>query len=310
MFMSPFLLPETYPAFADLPVQRIAAGPLDEKLAVHRHGDEADRRPPLVCLAGFQRNMADFADFVRLFPRLAGEDWPVILIDLKGRGRSDPRRNKALYTTTEDARDVVSVLAALGVGRAFFLGQGHGGLVIEILAREAPSLVAGTILVDAGPLIDTRGLVRLKNNLADLEGRRTETAFKAMVRRALSADYPMLGDARLDVLAARTHFLDKGGRVRALFDPHLGEMLKLIEHDDELKSQWPLYDGLAIAPLLLVRTQRTDLVRRDVFEEMVKRRPDVRLHLIEGQGSPALFDTIADVEPVAHFIAGVGKARG
>ena len=44
----------------------------------------------------------------------------------------------------------------------------------------------------------------------------------------------------LDVLAARTHYLDARGRVRGLFDPHLVKLLEPFEHDDILVPQWPL----------------------------------------------------------------------
>jgi len=75
-------------------------------------------------------------------------------------------------------------------------------------------------------------------------------------------------------------------------------------------AQWPLYDALACAPLLLLRTQLTDQVRRETFEEMMRRRPDAQALVIAGQGSPALFDQSAEIEAVWAFVAAAaGKLR-
>jgi hypothetical protein len=113
----------------------------------------------------------------------------------------------------------------------------------------------------------------------------------------------------LDGLAARTHYLDKRGRVLGLFDPHLTKMLEAFEHDDVLVPQWPMYDALRTAPLMLMRTQLTEQLRRETFEEMMRRRRDAEGYVIEGQGSPALLNTQEDVEPIAEFVRKLAKRK-
>ena len=122
-------------AFAHLPVTRYIVGPANEQMAVHVSGQLIIGRTPLICLAGFQRNMSDFADFAAQFRRSFGEDWPVILIDLKGRGRSSDRSDTSRYVSTIDAMDVIQLMAALGVESGLFVGQGHGGRVVVGLGR-------------------------------------------------------------------------------------------------------------------------------------------------------------------------------
>ncbi len=309
MFERTRTVPEDYRSFQSLPVTRFTVGPADEQIAVHVSGNLGIGRIPIVCVPGYQRNMADFADFANHFHRLYSADWPVVLIDLKGRGRSSDRRDKSRYISTIDALDVIQVLAALAVDGGIFVGQGYGGQVVMALAAERPTLVSGAVLVDAGPVSDPRGLVRLRNNLRDLDGSRSEAGFRNMFRRMLSPDYPAATEGLLDVLAARTHYLDKRGRVKSLFDPHLITMLDAFEHDDILVPQWPLYDALGSAPLLLMRTQLTEQVRRETFEEMLRRRRDSEGYVIEGQGSPALLATPEDVEPIAEFIRKLLKRR-
>lgn len=309
MFSRPRTVPDDYRTFQNLPVTRYAVGPADEMMAVHVAGRLAIGRAPVVCVPGHQRNMSDFADFSAQFRRALGDDWPVVLIDLKGRGRSSDRSDKARYISTMDALDLIQVMAALVLDSAIFVGQGYGGQVVMALAAERPALIAGAVLVDAGPVSDPRGLVRLRNNLKDLDGSRSEAGLRVMFRRMLAPDHPGATEAMLDQIAARTHYLDKRNRVRGLFDPHLVKLLEPFEHDDILVPQWPLYEALRSAPLLLMRTQLTEQLRRETFEEMLRRRRDSEGYVIEGQGSPALFDTAEDVEPIAEFVRTIVKRR-
>lgn len=302
-------LPADYPAFAPLPVRMVTVGDAREQMAVHVAGQLLIGRAPVLCVPGYQRNMTDFTEFAGLFHRLMGEDWPVVLVDLKGRGRSSDRVDKSRYVSTIDAHELTQVCAALCLESAFFLGQGYGGQVVMALAAENPALVAGTILIDAGPVSDPRGLVRLRNNLNDLDGPRSAAGLRSMFRRMLGTDYPGVPEALLDTLATRTHYLDKRGRVRTLFDPHLIKMLEAFEHDDVLVAQWALFNALDAAPLMMMRTQLTDQLRRDVFEEMMRRRHDADGYIIEGQASPALLNSVEDVEPIAEFVRQTLKRR-
>jgi len=297
----PRSIPADHPAFAPLPVSHVVLA-ARMRAAVHVSGQLSSRRVPVVCLPGYQRNMSDFTEFAAYFRRIGGGHWPVVLIDLPGRGRADDRLRKEDYSSLADARDVASVLAALGIGRAIVLGQGHGGQVAMALAAAHPLLIAGTVLLDSGPVTNSRGIVRLRSNLAHVEDLRGAKVVTAGFRRILGGDYPGLPDDRLDALMGRTHFLDKRGRARPLFDPRLIEALASINFDDVLMAQWPMFDALTCAPLMLLRTQLTDQLRRETYEEMARRRPDAVALTIAGQGSPALFDQREEIEAVAEFV--------
>lgn len=281
------------------------------RAAVHLRGRFVDGCAPLVCLAGYNRNMSDYATFADYFERIGGGDWPLVLIDLPGRGRADDRPAGKGYSTVSDAEDLADILCALGIGRAVLLGQGHGGQVAMALAVRHPLLISGTILLDSGPVTDSRGIVRLRNNLDHVSGLRGSRTVMAGFRRMLAGDHPGLAEAELDRLALRSHWLDKRGRPHPLFDRRLIEQIRDIGFNDILVAQWPLYEALSCAPLMLMRTQLTDQVRRETFEEMARRRPDAEAIIIPGQGSPALFDDPADIETIAAFVRHVGtRSRG
>lgn len=296
----PRFIPADHPAFAALPAQMVTlrAG---LRAAVHISGRLSSGHVPLVCVAGYQRNMSDFTDLADYFQRMGGGDWPVILVDLPGRGRADDRRAMADYSSVADANDLASIVSALGVSKTVFLGQGHGGQVAMMLAMQHPLLVAGTILVDSGPVIDSRGIVRLRNNLDHLDKLRGK-AVQAGFRRILGGDYPGLPDDQIVRLTARSHYIDKRGRARPLFDQRLIAAWAGINFDDVLTPQWPLFDALSCARLMIMRTQLTDQLHRQTYDEMVRRRPDATAFTLAGQGSPALFNEREEIEAVAKFV--------
>jgi pimeloyl-ACP methyl ester carboxylesterase len=300
-------IPPDHPPFAALPVERIVLGSGLHAM-VHVSGALSRRMVPLVCVPGYQRNMTDFAAFVQYFARASGGDWPVVLVDLPGRGRASDRAKAEDYGSLSDARDLASLLSALGISRAIVFGQGQGGQASMALAAEHPLLIAGTILLDSGPVTDSRGIVRLRNNVAHVEKLRGK-AVVAGFRRILAGDYPELPPEQLDELIGRTHFIDKRKRARPLYDGRLISALASINFDDVLAPQWPLFDALNCAPLMLLRTQLTDQLRRQTFEEMTRRRPDATVLSMAGQGSPALLNRHEEIETIAEFVRSVNKKR-
>jgi pimeloyl-ACP methyl ester carboxylesterase len=305
----PRIVPTDHKALASLPVRMITVGVASEQIAVHAAGTLGPGRTPVVCVAGYNRNMADWSDFLRLAGQTLNDTTPIVLVDLKGRGRSSDRASGAAYSSLRDAEDLVEVMRALAIERAIFIGQGYGGQVLMALAATRPSLMAGTVLIDAGPVSDSRGLVRLRVTLNELTGVRGEASLKPMMRRMVAADYPGVPETTIDAVAMRSHYVDKRGRLQPLFDPALIKLLEPFDLDDVLVAQWPLFDALQCAPLMMMRTQLTHQLRRETFEEMMRRRRDAEAFVIESQGSPALLDNVDDVQPIVDFARQVLGAR-
>lgn len=294
--------PKDYPPFADLPVRMIASSDPARHLAVSVSGRFTVDQPPLVCVSGFARNMTDFTDFRTTYRSIASIDWPMVLVDLAGRGRSSPRSEPEAYSTLADAHDLSTITRALGISRCIFVGQGHGGQVVMALGAQHPSLIAGAVLINAGPTTDPRGLVRLRSNLGHTGSLRGETQIHSITRQLLGNEYPGLSPEGLDRLVSRSHFVDKRRRLRGLFDPALISFLDRFQLDDEFIPQWSLFNTLANVPLMLIRTQLSDRLTSDTFNEMIVRRPDAVVETYVGEGSPALLSDEGEVSAIADFV--------
>ena len=294
--------------FSDLPVTSVQWGRGGTSVAVHCHGTLDESTIPVVCLPGYIRNMSDFASLAPALNRLPETGFCFILLDLPGRGRSNHLPGATPYSSPADARAVIEVCDALDIPRAVIMGEGHGGQVGMLVALERPGLVGGTVLIDAGPVTDPRSLVRARNNHRHISGLKSRTAARTALHKILSADYPGEPEANLDALAARLYSTDAKGRLVPLFDPRLIAQLEQFDFDDALEPQWPLFDCLVHAPLMLVRTQLSDQLRRSTFEEMVRRRPDAATLTISGQGSPALLDGSEERDAIAAFLRDVCAA--
>ncbi len=290
------------PAFSELPVQSIVCGSGAETVAVHIHGDLNPTTIPVVCVPGYVRNMADFAPLPAAINRLPDAGFTFVLLDLPGRGRSARLSKKVPYSTPRDADTVLDILAALDISRAIIMGQGHGGQVAMLAARKQPGVVAGAILIDAGPVTDPRGLVRTRNNHIYVAGLGRKDAARAALRKILAADYPGETETRLDALGERVYGFDRHGRVQSAFDTRLIDQLGQFDFDDVLEAQWPLFDCLAHAPLMLIRTRLSDQLRASTFDEMANRRSDAATLTISGQGSPALLDGTEERDAIAAFL--------
>ena len=118
-----------------------------------------DDRPPLLMLHGLTRNSRDFEEVAK---RYAG-DWRVIAVDFRGRGKSQHDPDPANYQVPVYARDVLQLLDELDIDQAVFLGTSLGGLVTMVVAITAAGRIAGALLNDVCPELDSAGIDHINN---------------------------------------------------------------------------------------------------------------------------------------------------
>lgn len=270
------------------------------KLHVRRYGSTAPRRLPIVCLAGLTRSGADFHELACAFSTHA-EPRLVIAIDTRGRGRSDFDPNPANYSFPMELNDVLSVLTALEIGPAVFLGTSRGGLLTMLLGAARPAAMAGAILNDIGPVIDAKGLVRLKGYVGKLPAPKSLSEGAEILRRLGSAQFTaMTAEQWLDQAKRTWRETDKG--LVLDYDPALSATLASVDIERPLPPLWAQFDSLARVPLMVIHGANSDLLSAATVDAIRARRLDIDVLEVPDQGHAPLLVERDVIARIAAFM--------
>jgi 2-succinyl-6-hydroxy-2,4-cyclohexadiene-1-carboxylate synthase len=113
--------------------------------AVRAHGRVA-ASATAVLLHGFAGSADDWREIEE---PLAAAGVRTIAIDLPGHGGTDAPTDLSRYATVETADDLVSILSALGVGRAHWVGYSMGARIALRVALDAPARTTSLALESA-----------------------------------------------------------------------------------------------------------------------------------------------------------------
>jgi pimeloyl-ACP methyl ester carboxylesterase len=269
------------------------------RLHVRRYGAPAERRLPIVCLPGLTRNGADFHEVASALAHDASQPRLVVTIDSRGRGRSDYDRDPDNYAFPVELADVLAVLSALEISPAIFLGTSRGGILAMLLGGARPGVIAGVILNDIGPVIDARGLVRLKGYVGKLPTPRSLAEGAEILRRLGDAQFPGLGEEAWLRQARRT-WKQVNGALALDYDPKLSRTLESVDVERPLPPLWAQFDSLARMPLMVLRGGNSDLLSAATVDAMRARRLDIDLVEVPDQGHAPL---LAEPEVIARIAA-------
>src|SRR3954463_10640699 len=206
------------------------------RLHVRRYG-ERGRGLPLVCLPGLTRHGVDFHELATDLTRDAAQRRLVITIDLRGRGLSDYDANPENYSFPVELADVIAVITALEIGPAIFLGTSRGGILTMLLGAARPTAIAGAILNDIGPVIDVKGLMRIKGYAGKLPTPRNYEEGADILRRLGDAQFPTLSSESWLRQAKQVWRQEKDAMVLA-YDPNLAKTLENIDVERLPPALW------------------------------------------------------------------------
>lgn len=205
---------------------------------------------------------------------------PLVAVDLPGHGHSD-WRDDATYAVPSLADDLAVAVSALAPSAALVVGMSLGGLVCLSLADRHPALVRRLVLVDVTPGVTSR---KAKAVLDFINGPQRFDSFEDLLARTIehnptrsesSLRRGILHNARRLDDGSWAWRYDRRGRGHGDGDPDAPR--------PGADDMWRAIGEVA-CHLTLVRGGASPVVDDDDVAELVRRRPDAVVHVVEGAG--------------------------
>jgi pimeloyl-ACP methyl ester carboxylesterase len=278
------------------------------KLHVCCYGPRLAPSVPVVCLPGLTRTVADFEELAVALA--ANNEVPrrVLALDSRGRGLSGCDRDPHNYNLATELADLRAVLTALDVQPAVFVGTSRGGLLTMLLAVAQPTAIAGAVLNDIGPVIEPKGLARIKSYVGKLPQPKSFEEGAEIFRRLFGPHFTGFTDTDwLDY--SRRSFKVEQHRLVPTYDVRIAKTMEDIDFDQPLAPMWGAFDGLGRVPLLVLRGENSDLLSEATVAAMRARRPSMELMTVLRQGHAPVLGGPDLISRLAAFVASCEPAR-
>jgi pimeloyl-ACP methyl ester carboxylesterase len=252
---------------------------------------------PVVCLPGLARTAADFDALAEALSSDESRPRRVIALDYRGRGQSEYDRDPAHYNFQVELADLLAVMAALDAARAILIGTSRGGILAMLLAAVRPSAIAGVVLNDIGPVIEPKGLMRIKGYVGKLPQPRTFEEGGEILRRLFDAQFPKLGPDDW-IASARRAFRQENGALVPTYDVKLATTLEGVDFEKPFPPLWQQFDALGHCPMMVIRGANSDILSPATVEAMRARRATLETIEVPEQGHTPL---LAEADVIARI---------
>ncbi len=243
-------------------------------------GDPGNPRV-LICVHGLTRNGRDFDTLAVAM----ADRYRVLCPDVVGRGRSGWLADPSRYGYPQYLADVTALVARSGADTVDWVGTSMGGLIGMMLAAQPGTPVARLVMNDVGPFIPKAALERIAEYAGNDPRFPDRDALDAYLRE-IYAPFGPFTDGQWRGLVDSTVRVTPEGDIALAYDPGIAAPLRSEPPKDV--DLWAVWDAVA-CPVLLLRGESSDVLRREDAEAMTRRGPRARLHELPGLGhAPSL----------------------
>ncbi len=279
------------------------------KLSARDYGNPLSPWLPVVCLPGFTRDSRDFHELALHLSTHRHRPRRVVAFDYRGRGRSQWASSAESYDLLTEMNDVLDGMAALAITRAVVVGTSRGGLIGMLMGLARPATVAGLVLNDIGPVIETHGLARIKTYVGSAPQPNDWPDAARLLRRIHGASFPAWRDVDWDYYARLT-FNDEGDGPLNAYDPKLARSFDGLELDQPLPDMWEEFRALRTIPILSIRGENSDLLSAETVARMGEEHPRVETVTVAGEGHAPLLRYGQLLARVSAFVTAVEGSGG
>lgn len=257
---------------------------------------------PIICLSGLTRSSLDFHDFAERYSK----ERKVYALDYRGRGKSEYDKDYKNYNPQVYLGDIFTFLTVKGIEKALFAGTSLGGLLTMAFAGFAKNFIAGAILNDVGPEVDSAGSSRIVDYVGkDARYESLEDA-AAKQKEIYGGAYPDLPEDDWLGQAKTTFVYDEDAKnYRLNYDLSLGKALAEQLSSGEQIDLWPFFKALGDVPTLAIRGALSDVLSADVFARMKAENPNLETLVLENRGHVPLLNEPETLAVLDEFIARV-----
>ncbi len=295
-------------ASGNAPSSVFLSAPDGLRLHARCYGRPSSPALPVVCLPGLARTAADFETVAAALTGETERPRRVIALDYRGRGLSDYDRDPANYSFQTELADVLAVVTALEAMPAVFLGTSRGGVLTMLLAALRPAAIAGVVLNDIGPVIEPKGLMRIKGYVGRMPQPKSIAEGAEILRRLFDAQFPRLTSEDW-LAAARRTFKQQDGAWVPTYDVRLAKTMEGIDFERPLPALWKEFDALANVPLMVVRGANSDLLSAATVNAMRTRRSAMETFEVADQGHAPLLAETDVIGRIAEFVMACDARR-
>jgi pimeloyl-ACP methyl ester carboxylesterase len=289
----------------DMGTSIFVSAPDGLRLHVREYGTRAATALPVVCLPGLTRTVADFET---LAPALAsGGSRRVIALDSRGRGQSEYDRKPENYNLLVELGDLVAVLTALAVAPAVFIGSSRGGLLTMHLGVAHPTAIAGVVLHDIGPVIEPKGLARLRSYVGKMPQPRSFAEGGEILKQLFHGQFPNLTTEQW-LAAAQRAWQMRDGVLTPTHDVALSRTLTSVDIERPLPPLWNEFDSLKRLPMLVIHGAKSDILSAATVAAMAERHPEMETIEVADQGHVPLLEGDNILRRIGEFVAKCDKA--
>lgn len=206
----------------------------------------------------------------------------LIAVDLPGHGHSD-WRDDAAYSPASMAADLADLVATHAPSIEVVVGMSLGGLTSLALAGHAPHLVRKLALVDITPGVTG---AKAKAVLDFVNGPQAFASFDDLLQRTIEHNPTRtVASLRRGILHNAKQLEDGSWQWRYDRRSHVRESQGNSDPvaSDALSVLWDIVSGLG-CPLTLLRGSLSPVVDDADVAELLRRRPDAAVVVVEGAG--------------------------
>lgn len=259
-----------------------------------------DGPPELVFLHGGGQN-AHTWDAINL-----GLGRSAIAIDLPGHGHSDWREDKD-YRPWVNAEMLAGILPRIAPEAVATIGMSLGGATAIALAADRPDLAQKAVIVDVTPQVNdsSRSMGQMdRGTVALIGGPPTYDSFEAMAKAAVElSPYRAAESVRRGVRHNARQTGD--GRWTWRYDLFEGP-----RPSNDFTRLWKDVDRIHQPAMLVLGGESKYVLPQDV-EEMVRRKPDLRVESVAGAGHAVQSDRPLElVGLIEEFVFSPGRTTG